>query len=109
MELIYIFLALAAFRLVSQGRQAQWWNYPVVAIGVITPVLGIYGAVNPFPPYPFNRGVYLFFITVIISAVWTAFLWATRRDRVLQAASHAIEGDAGMPPMGVMAHSADEA
>jgi amino acid transporter len=108
-ELIYIFLALAAFRLVSQGRQAQWWNYPVVAIGVITPVLGIYGAVNPFPPYPFNRGVYLFFITVIISAVWTAFLWATRRDRVLQAASHAIEGDAGMPPMGVMAHSADEA
>jgi amino acid transporter len=107
-ELIYILLALAAFRLVGQGRQPQWWNYPVVALAVITPLLGIYGAVNPFPPYPFNRGVYLFFITVAVSAVWTLYLWMTRRDRVLAAASHAVQSDAGMPPMGVMVHSSDD-
>jgi amino acid transporter len=104
-EVIYVLLALAAFRLVRQGRQAQWWNYPVVAIAVVTPLLGIYGAVHPFPPFPFNRGVYLFFVTVAVSAVWTAFLWATRPERVRAAASHAIETDVGMPPMGVMARS----
>jgi hypothetical protein len=46
--------------------------------------------------------------TVAVSAAWTVFLWATRRDRVLAAASHAIESDVGMPPMGAMAGSAEE-
>ena len=43
-ELVYLILAVAAFRLAQ-----RWWQYLIVAVAVATPILGFYGALNPEP------------------------------------------------------------
>ena len=47
-ELVYLVLAVAAFGLVrSSGNKP--WQYLIVAVAVVTPILGFYGALNPEP------------------------------------------------------------
>lgn len=52
-ELIYIVLALGAARFLVAAR-APWWQWIVLAVATVTPALGIYGSVVPFPPYPMS-------------------------------------------------------
>ena len=42
-ELVYLFLAVAAIRLLVVSR-AVWWQYLVVLVAIATPILGFYGA-----------------------------------------------------------------
>ena len=47
-ELVYLVLAIVAFRLVCSSGN-KWWQYLIVAVAVATPILGFYGALNPEP------------------------------------------------------------
>ena len=47
-ELVYLVLAIAAFRLVASSGNKPW-QYLIVAVAVATPILGFYGALNPEP------------------------------------------------------------
>ena len=47
-ELVYLILAVSAFGLVRQAGN-KWWQYVIVAVAVVTPMLGFYGALNPDP------------------------------------------------------------
>ena len=47
-ELVYLILAVAAFRLVPKAGNKPW-QYAIVAVAVITPILGFYGALQPQP------------------------------------------------------------
>lgn len=67
-SVIYILLALLAFRLVPSNAP---WQYIVVALAIVTPVLAVYGSIIPFPPYPANVGVWCAVIGVAIAGVWT--------------------------------------
>jgi amino acid transporter len=67
-SLIYILLALLAFRLVPSNAP---WQYVVVLLAIITPILAVYGSIVPFPPYPANVGVWCSIMGVVIAAVWT--------------------------------------
>ena len=93
-ELVYLVLAVAAFRLVrSSGNKP--WQYAIVAVAVATPILGFYGALNPEPhdtlelqlgrrlldDRPAGRSPLIWFVIVLV----------TRRDKVDNAASHAAE------------------
>jgi amino acid transporter len=87
-ELIYVLLALGAFGLIVRGRLPAW-GYLLAAGAVATPILGIYGAVRPFPPYPLNRAIYIWFAVIAVALVYTAVVWATRPGRVQAAAAYA--------------------
>jgi amino acid transporter len=65
---IYIVLAVLAFRLVPQNAP---WQYAVLLGAIITPILAIYGSIVPFPPYPASLGVWGAVAGVVIAAVWT--------------------------------------
>jgi amino acid transporter len=67
-SVIYILLAVLAFRLVPSNAP---WQYIVVALAIVTPVLAVYGSIIPFPPYPANVGVWCAIIGIGIAAVWT--------------------------------------
>jgi len=54
-ELIYIALAVVAIRFLLEAKTA-WWHWIALVVAVITPILGIYGSVVPFPPYPNSLG-----------------------------------------------------
>ena len=47
-ELVYLVLAVVAFRLVRSSGN-KWWQYLIVLVAVATPILGFYGALNPEP------------------------------------------------------------
>lgn len=92
-ELVYLILAVAAFRLV-RGAGNKPWQYAVVAVAVITPVLGFYGALNPSPHDRSNynwEAIYWTIALIILALVWFAVLLVTRRDKVDNAAMHAAE------------------
>ena len=78
-ELIYVFLALFALKLVS------------VALGLATPILAFKGALDPFPTFPNDRAVFFAIACIVISAVWYAILHFTRPEQVRLAARHAVE------------------
>jgi hypothetical protein len=40
-------------------------------IAILTPILGIYGSVYPFPPFPANIGVWCALVGIAISLIWT--------------------------------------
>jgi amino acid transporter len=67
-SVIYILLAVLAFRLVPSKAP---WQYIIVALAIVTPVLAVYGSIIPFPPYPANVGVWCALIGIGIAAVWT--------------------------------------
>ena len=66
--LIYIALAVIAFRFVPQG---QPWQYLVLLGAILTPILAIYGSIVPFPPAPANLGVWAALIGVVLVGIWT--------------------------------------
>ena len=99
-ELVYLVLAVFAFRLVAQAGN-RWWQYAIVAVAVATPVLGFYGALNPEPHdrSSYNwEAIYWTIGLIVVALVWFGVLLATRRDRVDGAAAHAAEHH-GVPPL----------
>jgi amino acid transporter len=67
-SVIYILLAVLAFRLVPSNAP---WQYIVVALAIVTPVLAVYGSIIPFPPYPANVGVWCAVVGIAVAGVWT--------------------------------------
>ncbi len=92
-ELVYLVLAIAAFRLVrSSGNKV--WQYAIVAVAVATPILGFYGALNPEPHNTSNFNWLAAYWTIgllVLAAIWFVIVLVTRRDKVDNAASHAAE------------------
>ena len=92
-ELVYLVLAIAAFRLVpSSGNKP--WQYLIVAVAVATPILGFYGALNPEPHdnSNFNWVAAAWTIGLLVLAlIWFVILIVTRRDNIDSAAAHAAE------------------
>ncbi|MGL6278580.1 MAG: APC family permease [Gaiella sp.] len=88
-ELVYLILAVAAFRLAK-----KWWEYLIVLVAVATPILGFYGALNPDPHDSSNYNwvaVYWTIGLIVLALVWFAILMLVRRDNVDNAAAHAAE------------------
>jgi amino acid transporter len=93
-ELIYIFLALFALKLLYESRHSEtglWWKTLLVLLGLATPILAFKGALDPFPTFPNNRGVFIAIACLIIPAVWYTVLHFTRPEQVQMAARHAVE------------------
>jgi amino acid transporter len=93
-ELIYVFLALFALKLLWQDRRTEgglWWKLIAVLLGLATPILAFKGALDPFPTFPNNRGVFIAIACLIIPAAWYAILHFARPDQVRAAARHAVE------------------
>jgi amino acid transporter len=92
-ELVYLVLAIAAFRLVPASGNKPW-QYLIVAVAVATPILGFYGALNPDPhdKSNFNWVAAAWTIGLLVLAlIWFAIVVVTRRDKVDSAAAHAAE------------------
>ena len=100
-ELIYIFLALFALRLLWRDRHTEgglWWKVILVVLGLVTPMLAFKGALDPFPTFPNDRGVFIAIACIVIAAVWYGILHFTRPAQVRAAASHAVEHQ-GVPAL----------
>jgi amino acid transporter len=69
-ELIYIGLCIAAVRLLLQDP-AKWWRWLFLLVAVVTPILGIYGSVVPFPVWPQSLGIYISLAVIVLSLAWT--------------------------------------
>lgn len=69
-ELIYIGLCLAAVLLLLQDP-SKWWRWLFLLVAVVTPVLGIYGSVVPFPMWPQSLGIYISLAVIALSLAWT--------------------------------------
>ena len=100
-ELIYLFLAIAAFRLAfdrtrSSSSLPPWAVGVILVVALLTPLAAFYGALHPWPVYPLNRAVYFALGTAAVSLVWFAALQVTQPDRVRNAAMHAAEHE-GVP------------
>jgi len=93
-ELIYVFLAIFALKLLWQSRHSEgglWWKTIAVLVGLATPLLAFKGSLDPFPTYPANRGVFITIGILVIAAVWYGFLHVFRPEQVKLAARHAVE------------------
>jgi len=93
-ELIYIFLALFALRLLWRDRDTEgglWWKTILVLLGPATPILAFKGALDPFPTSPTNLGVFIAIACIVIAAVWYGILHFARPTEVEAAAAHAVE------------------
>ena len=93
-ELIYIFLALFALRLLWRDRHTEggiWWKVILVVLGLVTPILAFKGALDPFPTSPNNLGVFIAIACIVIAAVWYGILHFARPAQVRAAAAHAVE------------------
>ena len=92
-ELVYLVLAVFAFRLVAKSGNKPW-QYGIVAAAVATPILGFYGALNPPPHDRSNFNIEAMYWTlglIVVALVWFAILLVTRRANVDNAAAHAAE------------------
>jgi amino acid transporter len=92
-ELVYLVLAVAAFRLVPQSGN-KLWQYVIVAVAVVTPILGFYGALDPEPHDKSNLNWVAAAWTIgllILALIWFVIVVVTRRDKVDNAAAHAAE------------------
>ncbi|MEB3103677.1 APC family permease [Ferviditalea candida] len=95
-ELIYLFLAVAALRLVWKDYQFQakhLWRYVVIILGLLTPILAFRGSIVPFPEYPNSLAVYIALIIIALVAVWTIGMNIYASDKVKNAALHGLETD----------------
>jgi amino acid transporter len=68
-ELIYIGLCLVAVRLLA-ADPGKWWRWLFLLVAIVTPILGIYGSVVPFPSWPQNLGVFISLAVVVLSLIW---------------------------------------
>jgi amino acid transporter len=69
-ELIYVGLCVGAVRLLLQDP-ARVWRWLFLLVAIVTPILGIYGSVVPFPTWPQNLGIYIVIGVIVLSLVWT--------------------------------------
>jgi len=93
-ELIYVFLALFALRLLWRDRHSEgglWCKVIAVALGLVTPILAFKGATDPFPTFPNGRGALIAIACLAIPAVWYGILHFARPAEVQAAAAHAVE------------------
>ncbi|HET8979802.1 MAG TPA: APC family permease [Solirubrobacteraceae bacterium] len=93
-ELIYVFLAIFALKLLWQSRHSEgglWWKFIAVLIGLATPILAFKGALSPFPTFPNNRAVFIAIACIVLAAVWYGILHFARPENVRLAARHAVE------------------
>ncbi len=100
-ELVYLVLAVVAFRLLLQDGNAKPWQWLVVAVAVLTPILGFYGALKPAPHDSSNYNWEALYWTIgllVVAAVWFLIVRLTRPDAVANAASHA-SGHHGVAPL----------
>jgi len=100
-ELIYVFLAVFALKLLWQSRHQErglWWKVIAVLLGLATPILAYKGSLDPFPKFPANRSVFIAIGCIVISALWYAILHVFRRREVEMAARHAVEHE-GVPAL----------
>jgi len=100
-EIIYIFLAVFALKLLWASRREEgglWWKVIAVLLGLATPILAFKGSLDPFPTFPNNRAVFIALAGILISAVWYAVLHVTRPNEVRLAARHAVEHE-GVPAL----------
>lgn len=98
-EVIYILLALVAIRFLLEDP-AKWWRWIIVLVAVVTPALGIYGSVVPFPAWPSSLGVYCAIAGVVLSALWTLAMLRFNAARVRKASEdYAWEGDEAAPAL----------
>lgn len=97
-ETIYIFLAVVAIRFVRE--KSSWWRWIVLAIAIATPLLGIYGSVVPFPPYPSSLAVYIAIAGIAVATIWTFLVAKARPEQVEQAREpYSWEGDDKEPAL----------
>jgi amino acid transporter len=99
-ELVYLFLAVAAVMLLARLHGA-WWQYLVVLVAIATPVLGFYGALNPAPHNTTNLNWLAFYWalgTLVLAAVWFGIVRVMRPQNVANAAAHATQHH-GVPPL----------
>jgi amino acid transporter len=99
-ELVYLFLAVAAIRLLMRSN-GVWWQYLIIAVAVATPVLGFYGALNPKPHNTTNLNwlaLYWALGVMVLSAVWFGIVRVMRPQNVANAASYAAHHH-GVPPL----------
>ena len=99
-ELVYLFLAVAAIGLLVRAK-AVWWQYLVVLVAIATPVLGFYGALDPKPYNTTNLNwlaLYWALGTVALSAIWFGVVRVLRPREVANAASYAAHHH-GVPPL----------
>lgn len=98
-EAIYILLALVAIRFLLEDP-AKWWRWIILLVAVVTPALGIYGSVVPFPTWPSSLGVYCAIAGVVLSALWTLAMLRFNVARVRKASEdYAWEGDEAAPAL----------
>jgi amino acid transporter len=93
-ELVYVFLAVFALKLLWQSRHTErglWWKVLAVLLGIATPILAFKGSLDPFPTFPNDRAVFIAIACIVISAVWYGILHFTRPNEVRLAARHAVE------------------
>ena len=84
-EFVYLILAVAAFGLLAR-HGGIWWQYLIVAVAVVTPILGFYGALDPAPHNRDNPN-------------WLALYWALARGRAGRALVRAdADVEAGADP-----------
>jgi amino acid transporter len=103
-ELIYLLLALVAFRLVLDAHRrdrdsfALAWRLVAVVVAVLTPVFAFWGVFKNFDTFPNDKAVYTTLVCIALAAVWYAYLQLALPDRVRRAAAHAAEHE-GVPPL----------
>jgi amino acid transporter len=99
-ELVYLFLGVAAIGLLMRSNGA-WWQYVIVLVAIATPVLGFYGALNPQPHDTTNLNwlaLYWALGVVVLSAIWFGVVRLMRPQNVANAAAYAAHHH-GVPPL----------
>ena len=90
-----------ALKLLWRDRHTEgglWWKMILVVLGLVTPMFAFKGALDPFPTFPNDRGVFIAIACIVIAAVWYGVLHFARPEQVKAAASHAVEHE-GVPPL----------
>ena len=90
-ELVYLFLSVAAIWLLVRDK-AAWWQYLIVLAAIATPVLGFYGALKPAPHNTTNLNwlaLYWALGCVVLAAVWFGLCRVLRPQNVANAAAYA--------------------
>jgi amino acid transporter len=99
-ELVYLALAVAALGLLYRSG-GKWWQYLIVLVAIVTPILGFYGALNPDPHDSSNFNWVAAYWTIglmVIALVWFVIVLLLRRENVDNAAAHAAEHQ-GVAPL----------
>lgn len=99
-ETIYIALGLAAIRFLLE-EPGKVWRWLILLVAIVTPLLGIYGSVVPFPAYPGNLGVFGAIAGIVVAGIWTLvvmFAYPKRLGDASQPHAWEVEEEAAPTP-----------